>query len=307
MAGPITILLACRASIVALDTASDVAGGIESACGMWKTLPSSRWRETYQIMRTQLPFWMCLLAIQTMLVGIGVQFALMASDLSSMLERCREGIQCGAALQWARWILQFGTSTSYDPWYGLMIIAFIIPATLSQASWLAAAKYARSPSDTPMLGLRSFISGCAGLPRAAWLGILPMRLLCQAADVGTKVFIMMEWRWRIMVLGRFCHFTILALIARETASKDIPDEAKRCVEVHHKELLDSFGTYNIIFASCIGILLLLIGGLYLTSPDAIANFNSLIVAVAMLLSAPIVSATLLTIAHFSRVINGQIA
>lgn len=106
-----------------------------------------------------------------------------------------------------------------------------------------------------------------------------------------------------MILGRFCHFTILALLAKGVPADRIAVEAKLAIEKHHMEMLDAFGTYNIIFSVCMGITIVLLGIIYFTEPTAIAR--SLMLGAALILSAPMIFARLLMIAHFSRVIAGH--
>jgi hypothetical protein len=307
MPGPATIFYTCRTTILALENASDIAAKVESACGMTTILPSAHWRNTFQFMRLNPVFWCCLLAVQFLLLAVSSQLILFAEHNGPLLDMCRDGYGCHEVPGSIRWLVLLGRPNSVDSWKLLMVAAFVVPGFFAQASWIAAARYAANIRHTALAGWQAFLHGCLALPRAGLLGVLPMRFLAMFADWNSTPLIKMEWRWRIMILGRFCHFTMLALIAKGIPSTQIPQEASAYVKKHHMELLDSFGTYNIIFSVCIGAALLFVGGLLLLDGPFNDEQITLIVSVALLLCIPMIFARLLMIAHFSRVIAGHVA
>lgn len=306
MPGPVTILYTCRTTILALANVSDIAAKVNSACGMNTILPSANWRNTLRFMRSNPVFWCSLLAIQFLLVTIGSQLILLAGHLGPMLDLCRDGHDCKSVPEWIKWMAPFGRHHSIDSWKLLMVVAFGVPGFFAQASWVAAARYAANIRNTPLAGWQAFLRGCLDLPRAGLLGVLPMRFLAMFADWNSTPLIQLEWRWRIMILGRFCHFTMLTLIANDIPSDQIAEEASSYVKKHHLELLDSFGTYNIIFSVCIGAVLLLVGGLLFVDPPFNDEQYALLILVALLLCIPMIVARFLMIAHFSRVIAGHV-
>lgn len=308
MPSPATIFYTCRTIILALENASDIAAKVESACGMTTILPSSHWRSTFLFMRLNPAFWCSLLAIQFLLLAISSQLVLFADQTGPLLDMCRDGYGCKKVPEWIEWMTPLGRHDSSDSWKLLMINAFVAPGFFAQASWIAAARYAAGTiRDTRLAGWHAFLRGCLDLPRAGLLGVLPMRFLAMFADWNSTPLVKMEWRWRIMILGRFCHFTMLALIAKGIPSSQIPQEASSYVKKHHMELLDSFGTYNIIYAVCIGAALVFVGVLLLLGGPFNDKQLTLIVSVALLLCIPMIFARLLMIAHFSRLIAGHVA
>lgn len=305
MPGPTSIFLSCRETISALERASDVAAEIDTPYTMFRVLPSAYWRDTLNYLLAAPSFWVCVFVLQLIILMGGVQTAILAYEVGSVLDSCRDLASCRNAPSWATWVVVFDGRPFLLFTKSLILFAFAFTSFIMQPGWIAVATYSAQRTPLSLLWLYSLTKGCAELSRAGWLGLLPMRFVAMFSRWRASPFSGMDWRWRIMILGRLCHFTMLALIAKGVSTPLLPKAVGETVAKHHREMLDSFGTYNLIFAAnVIAVLILLVGpsifGLPL--PDFSVQTRALIVWV---LCIPMVLARILMVAHFSRVVNGH--
>lgn len=309
MFGPIGVVLACRQVIAALENASPAASEIDTPYTMFQVLPTAHWRSTLRHLWSAPIFSAAILLIQFFLLFAGLQAAVEVYEVGEAIDRCRDLGSCLPLPSWASSVLlQWDGRGLLTFRKMLLFLTLMITAAVMQIGWVAVAVWS-SQGKSRHFGLAyALIRGASELPRAGWLGLLPMRLVAMLCRLNSTPLSRIDWRWRIMILGRICHFTLLSLYAIGILSSRLPSAAGDVINVHHKEMLDSFGTYNLIFAAnLISVTLLLVVPAYFHLFLAGEVSLRATAVAAAFLAVPMLLGRILLISHFSRTISGQLS
>lgn len=304
--GPVGIVMACRQTIAALENASATASEVDTPYTMFRVLPTAHWRSSLGLLLSSPTFLATIFLIQLILLVAGLQTAVVMYEAGKALDLCRDFDSCISLPSWVSWILRQWDGRGFLFFTKmLLLMTLLLTSAIMQIGWVAVAVWS-SQGKSRHTGLAyALFRGVAELPRACWLGLLPMRLVAMLCRLNSAPLSRIDWRWRIMILGRICHFTLLSLFAKGTPSPALSSMAGEVVTAHHKEMLDSFGTYNLIFAAnLISVTLMLVVPAYFHLFLAGDMSLSAMAFTAALLGIPMLLARILLISHFSRTING---
>lgn len=304
MGGISRVVGACRAMAIALNGASAVARNVDTPYTMFRILPTARWLDTLFGMASALPFWLGLLVLQFAILFTGIYLAESWFHIGLALDTCRVTASCQDQNlpDWARWLSTIEHCPTFLL-YPSVLLPFFGTAILMQVGWVAAASFQLQRRQNVLAWILSLGKGISAFPRAAWMGFLPMRLVSLVCQGKTDSLQNIDIRWRVMILGRLFHFVLLSLIATGTPLSRWNESACAAVKLHHREMLDAIGTYNLILVFNI---LVTVGLVFVPKllgvrlSDFTSAQQSLAIAI---LCMPMLFARLLMISHYARTMN----